>query len=260
MTAPPAPAVVVLAYHRISRRPLASGTWVTPRQLARHLDVLVERGHPPLTPAESRVATRRRTGVLLTFDDGTADLATHAEVLASRGAAGLVFVPADLIARRNRWEWPLPGRATRHLAGRELRELVAAGWEVGLHGASHCDLTRLDAARLAVELGGGRRRLEDRTGQQVRSLAYPFGRTDARVAAAVVAAGITEAYVLTAAPPDVPRTLARRRRPVYCIDGAADIAAKVADPAGRTFAGRWQRWKEGASHGVGRWTARVSGR
>jgi peptidoglycan/xylan/chitin deacetylase (PgdA/CDA1 family) len=200
----------------------------------------------------ARAAGDRR--VLLTFDDGTADLHEHAGLLVARGCAGAVFVPSALLGRTNRWEWPLPGRATRHLTAGELGDLAAAGWEVGLHGATHRDLTRLAVRELDRELAGGRADLEDRLGRPVRWLAYPFGRTDARVVAAAVRAGFTAGFVLTRAPAVGPHGLVRRRRPVYCADGPGDILVKLTDPRGRTVPGRWQLWKEGSAHALGRWT------
>ncbi len=225
-----------LCYHRISRRPLPAGTWVTPGQLEAHLSALQGAG------AMARV----------TFDDATVDLHEHRQILIDLDITPLVFVPADLLGKRNSWEWGIPGRGTRHLTGAELRDLVDLGWEVGLHGASHRDLTRCDDRRLADELSGGRKRLEDVAGIPVRSLSYPYGRCDDRVVAAVRAAGLSAAYVLAANVGTDP--LRRPRRPVYCIDSVGDVLSKWRDPQGRTWAGRWQRWKEAAAHGVGRWT------
>jgi peptidoglycan/xylan/chitin deacetylase (PgdA/CDA1 family) len=254
-------APVVLAYHRISRRPLWAGTWITPRRLAKQIDALLAAGHRLLAPGDERYNASPTTAVvgsrpvLLTFDDGTVDLVEHGAVLAERGCAGIVFVPAALIGCPNHWEWRLPGRATRHLTGGELRQLATAGWEIGLHGAHHRDLTALAPDRLDEELTGGRRRLEDAVGCAVHRCAYPYGRTDPRVAAAASAAGFSEGFVLTRAPRGVPGSLARTRRPVYCIDSTRDLLAKVIDPRGRTVAGKWERFKEEAAHGVGRWCA-----
>ena len=267
----PAPVdATVLTYHRISERPLPAGTWVTPGQLAAHLDRLLAVGCRPLAPSDlsatgcvgnpSAAAALSADGLatapafLITFDDGTEDLYRHRAVLAARGVTGVVFVPADLIGRCNRWEWPVPGRKTRHLATDQLNCLVQQGWEVGLHGCTHCDLTRLPDAGLRSELTDGSRRLADDLGVSVRWLSYPYGRVDERVAVAALDAGLTAGFTLGTAAENVPAPMARPRRPVYCIDTSADVVAKVSDPAGATLAGRWQLWKEGAAHAVGRWS------
>ncbi len=246
----------VLLYHRLSERPLAAGTWVRPRALAAQLDALQAAGWRALAVDRwLQAGGGTRPGFLLTFDDGTDDLLAGRELLASRGVPAVVFVPGDLLGRRNRWEWPLPGRGARHLDVTALRELADGGWEIGLHGATHRDLTRCLAGELAEELGGGRRRLEDRLGRAVRLLSYPYGRVDGRVAGAARAAGFAAAFVVSAAPPGLPAALAIPRRPVYCVDTARSVLIKLRDPQGRTSAGRWELWKERGAHGVGRLTA-----
>jgi peptidoglycan/xylan/chitin deacetylase (PgdA/CDA1 family) len=246
----------VLLYHRLSERPLAAGTWVRPRMLAAQLDALRAAGWRALAADRwLRADGGTGPGFLLTFDDGTDDLLAGRELLAARGVPAVVFVPADLLGRGNRWEWPLPGRRARHLAAAALRELAEAGWEVGLHGATHRDLVRCPDGELADELTGGRRRLEDRLGRAVRLLSYPYGRVDERVAAAARAAGFAAAFVVSAAPAGLPDGMAIPRRPVYCVDTARSVLTKLRDPRGRTAAGRWELWKERGAHGVGRCTA-----
>ena len=242
----------VLAYHRISRRPLLAGTWVAPAGLGAQLDALLGAG---LRPLDADAWLAGTGGFLITFDDGTEDLLRHRALLESRGVPAVVFVPGDLLGRENRWEWPMPTRRTRHLDAAALRDLAGEGWEIGLHGGRHRDLIRCDDRELADELSGARRRLEDRLGRAVRLLAYPYGRTDARVAGAAGAAGFAAAFVMAAAPPEVPGRLAVVRRPVYCIDSPGAVLRKVRDPAGRTPAGRRELYKERLAHGVGRLTA-----
>jgi hypothetical protein len=131
----------VLAYHRISRRPLLAGTWVAPARLGAQLDALQGAG---LRPLDADAWLAAAAGFLVTFDDGTEDLLRHRALLESRGVPAVVFVPGDLLGRQNRWEWPLPTRRTRHLDAAALRSLAGAGWEIGLHGGRHRDLLRCD--------------------------------------------------------------------------------------------------------------------
>jgi peptidoglycan/xylan/chitin deacetylase (PgdA/CDA1 family) len=254
----------VLVYHRVSRHPLLAGTWVTPAGLGRQLDILAREGLRALDAdawlalaggGPGAATVDAVPGYLVTFDDGTDDLWHHREVLDARGVRPVVFVPAGLLGRRNAWEWRLPGRGAAHLSAARLRTLADAGWEIGLHGTTHRDLTRLADRALAEELAGGIARLADATGRPVRLLSYPFGQVDARVAARAEAAGIVRAFVVARAPREVPGHLAHRRRPVYCIDTPASVLVKLRDPDGRTLPGRWERWKEAGAHGVGRWTA-----
>ena len=261
----------ILCYHRISRRPLPAGTWVGPGQLARQLDALQIAGVRFLSPdeyydliaglgvgdVEPRLPAGTGPQVLLTFDDGTVDLHQHRDILAGRGIRPLVFMPAAFVGRPNSWELPVPGRRVRHLSAVHLRELAAAGWEIGLHGACHCDLTRLSDSRLAAEVSLARVELQEVLGRPVRFFSYPYGRVTARVVEQVRGAGFAAAFVLAAprSGPSAEDLFRLARRPVYFIDSARDVLAKVEDPFGRTLLGRWQHWKERSAHGVGRWFA-----
>jgi peptidoglycan/xylan/chitin deacetylase (PgdA/CDA1 family) len=263
--------VTVLCYHRISSKPLASGTWVGPAQLERQLDALSAAGarfispddyHQLLVGAADGLKRGAETpaskpAVLVTFDDATTDLHFYRDILNDRGLRPLVFAPSAILGEWNRWEWPIPGRRVRHLAAAQLRELVSFGWEVGLHGATHCDLTRLGSGELAAEVDRAHRELETAIDQPVRYFSYPYGRTNPAVTRRVQSAGFSAAFVLTDAPAagQAVDQFQLSRRPVYCIDGAADVLAKVSDPEGRSRFGRWQRRKESGAHGVGRWTA-----
>lgn len=248
----------VLVYHRISRRLLPAGTWVTPGQLAGHLDAVVQSGFSFLTPDDflSSISGAQSDQVLLTFDDGTEDIYEHRYLFLERDIRPVVFVPVDCLGRRNTWEWPIPGRRTMHLSARQTAKLADLGWEIGLHGASHGDLTRLSPQQWQDEIGQARQRLGDITGHPVRLFSYPFGRTHGALAAEVAAQGFTIAFTMTEAPIDVDPRFSWRRRPIYCIDTAADVLAKLRDPRGQSWSGRWQRWREHGAHGVGRWTAR----
>jgi len=248
--------VVTLVWHRISPYPLPAGTWVSPGQLARQLDRLAHAGAEFWDPADAADTSRSRgLPVVVTFDDATIDLYTYRGILDERGIRPLVFVPVDLVGRPNCWEWPVPGRRTSHLDVEQLRELAANHWRIGLHGASHRDLTRLQDAELTAEVTRARHSLVSMIGGEVDSFSYPFGRCDQRVVREVVRAGFKRAYGMTRRQPEVPAQYQLPRRPVYCIDTPGDLVSKVKDPQGLTAAGRWQLRKERWAHGVGHWTA-----
>lgn len=65
---------------------------------------------------------------------------------------------------------------------------------VGAHGVSHVPLTELTDARLAGELDGARRRLEEVLGREVSLLAYPYGAHSFRVRRAARRAGYDHAF------------------------------------------------------------------
>ncbi len=86
------------------------------------------------------------------------------------------------------------------LGAAALRELAAAGFEVGSHGRRHRDLTNCDAAALVEEVAGSREELAAAIGAAVHTFCYPYGRLDRRARAAAVAAGYGAAAAIHGAP------------------------------------------------------------
>lgn len=96
--------------------------------------------------------------------------------------------------RRRRWPGVL-NLALHHLDvrwglwSRDIRELIAAGWEIDAHTLTHPDLTSVSDVRLTREVAGSRRELQRRFGVPVDFFCYPSGRYDERVIEAVRRAG-----------------------------------------------------------------------
>ena len=67
--------------------------------------------------------------------------------------------------------------------------MLRDGWEIDAHTLTHPDLTTVDAARLRREVAGSRRWLRHAFGVPVDFFAYPSGRYNPTVEAAVRAAG-----------------------------------------------------------------------
>lgn len=184
------PLVLVLTYHAIAAGP--SPLHVAPGRLEADLDRLTRAGYRAI-PLERVVAYLRREpagrprsplplrAFALTFDDGYADFTTQAlPILERRSLPATLFVTAAEDRSR------LPGGAPRPLVALdELRTIAGRGVEIGAHGLDHVDLTTLDDPTLDDALRRCRAVLEDHAGRAVRLFAYPFGRHDARVRAAV---------------------------------------------------------------------------
>jgi peptidoglycan/xylan/chitin deacetylase (PgdA/CDA1 family) len=116
--------------------------------------------------------------VAITFDDGCeTDLTEAAPALRERGFGATFFVIAGLLGR--------PG----YLSPAQLRELAAAGFEIGSHSLTHRMLTALDPGELDRELTGSRSRIEDAAGAPVAHFSCPHGRWSPAVAAAARRAG-----------------------------------------------------------------------
>ena len=191
----PKETVPILMYHAVAENP-AAATFrlsVSPEALEGQLTFLVERGFTGLT--FSAVAEAFATGaplpkrpVVFTFDDGYADFAREAWPLLDRyGFPATVFVTTGWVTDAGpRSE----GMALDEmLTWSQIRDLAAAGVEIGAHSHSHAQLDQLPEAELSRELSDSRTQLEECTGVAIRTLAYPFGYSNKRVRLAVRSAG-----------------------------------------------------------------------
>jgi peptidoglycan/xylan/chitin deacetylase (PgdA/CDA1 family) len=180
--ADPAGRRVVLCYHSVNPSP--SFLSLDPALFDAHLAWLGE--HCRVVGLEDLVAGPGRTGgpyVAITFDDGYADNRAHAmPLLAARGMTASFFVAvgflerdADVMAHLS-GVWGRPGEHMPPLSWDEVRELRAAGMEVGSHTWSHRNLARLSISEAEQDLRRSREVLEERLGEPVRAIAYPWGK------------------------------------------------------------------------------------
>ena len=194
-SAAPAP-VPVLTYHHVART----------RPFRRQMAALSRAGYRAVTLA--RVWSAWHGGpplpgrpLVVTLDDGYADQYVHAApVLGAFGWPAVVNLTVGWLDRAG------------HLSSRQVSRLTARGWQVAAHTLTHPDLRRLGDRRLAREVTGARTALERRFGAPVRFFSYPHGRWDARVRAAVRAAGFLAATTIrpgAVAPWDDPLTMRR---------------------------------------------------
>ena len=154
--------------------------------------------------------------IVLTFDDGyPQDFTRVRPLLAQRHWPGVLN-----LAVRNL----LDGKLTV----RQIRLMIRQGWEVDAHTINHIDLTTLGPSALRHEVAGSRTWIRRRFHVPVDFFCYPSGRYDARVIAAVQAAGFLGATIEgagSASPRDGFFTLPRIR--VSRSDGVSGLAAKL---------------------------------
>jgi peptidoglycan/xylan/chitin deacetylase (PgdA/CDA1 family) len=164
---------------------------VTPAVFASHIEEMARRGYHGIAASDWWKARQRlgeipRKAVLLTFDDGYADLARYAfPVLIRHGFRATVFVVTGELDGQDRWNDILGGERQGLLSADQIREWFQLGIEFGAHGRSHCDLTRLKDPALSSEIQGSHADLAAVLGTPPLSFAYPFGRHDETVLRAV---------------------------------------------------------------------------
>lgn len=188
--------VVILCYHAVSPRWHADLS-ITPAALERQIGHLIDRGWRATTFSEAVLGDAPGRALAITFDDAFASVRDYARpILARHGAPATVFAPTEFMDGGRRLDWPGVEHWSRTEFARELepmswsdlRELAAGGWEIGSHTCTHPRLTTLDDDKLVGELARSRARCLDELGS-CRSIAYPYGDVDARVAAAAAQTG-----------------------------------------------------------------------
>lgn len=219
-------------------------------QFEAQLDWLLERFD--VVPLDSILAARAPGGrprAAITFDDAYVGVLRHAlPALRQRRVSSTIFVASGYSDAPRPFWWdavatlrPELDRASlrdRHggngaaileatgLAGREVpleAEYLAADWDalraaldsdlgIGSHSVTHPQLSRLDPVALADELGTSRRRIAERLGGAVGTIAYPYGDTSPAVADAAARAGFVAGFTIDGrllrdrtAPHDLPR-------------------------------------------------------
>lgn len=231
LPSPPMRDTLVLGYHAISARwPCTLA--VSPQALEQQLERLVRRGYRGVTLTDLVTGHHAERVVVVTFDDAYRSVLELAfPILERLGLPGTVFAPtAHMDGTPMSWPGIDGWLDTEHRAQLtgctwdELSVLAQAGWEIGSHGHTHARLPELADDALADELGRSRRECEQRLGTPCLTLAYPYGASDARVAAAARAAG----YVGTVGGPPSPGGPAHPSRvDIYRKDNAWRVALKT---------------------------------
>jgi peptidoglycan/xylan/chitin deacetylase (PgdA/CDA1 family) len=201
--ASPAPSlrlhVPILMYHRILPPALADH-WlaVSPQEFEAQLTALQAAGWTTITMAdlaadlEAGIDPPARTFVI-TIDDGHYDGYTYAlPILQRHGFVATYFVIAGRVGNPD------------DLTADELVALTQAGMEVGNHTMDHYSLTTRSPASVTYEIDAAEATLAAITGRWPQSFAYPMGKRDAAVVAAVRACGqIQIAVVEGGATPEI---------------------------------------------------------
>lgn len=169
---------LILEYHSVGYENWDKSLVVRPKVFERHLQLLQEMGYKVVTVAE--LTQRLRTGqsvekyVALSFDDGYKSNRTYALPLMQKYNAKGTF----LLVNR------LIGTSEMYMNEQEVKEMVAAGMEIGSHTFSHNPLADIDPKYLEWEIATSQYDLERRfPGALVRTMAYPCGSYNPKIMA-----------------------------------------------------------------------------
>ncbi len=179
----------ILMYHHV--RPIdfktssrfTSELTLPPTEFEQQLRYLRSRGIAAVSMEDLSLYLRGREdlpprSVILSFDDGYADNYLYALPLLQRfGLKATFFIATGFTGQNDYLSWA------------NLREMVAAGMEIGGHTIAHVDLAVSLPVLRDRELVQSKRTLEEKLKVAVRALAYPGGAFNADVEVAAKKAG-----------------------------------------------------------------------
>ncbi len=172
--------VPILLYHWIAVSPsdgpsYTSPYYVKPEVFDAEMKLLHDWGYTTITLDMLLKAIAEGTELpprpmLITFDDGHLNNYTTAfPIMQKYGFTGVLYVVGNYIGIDD------------YLNADQIKEMAAAGWEVGSHSMSHADLTVLEPQRQRAEVVDSKDFLEKTLGVPISSIAYPFGLSNSGV-------------------------------------------------------------------------------
>lgn len=180
----PASRVVVLCYHSVHpTKPFASAA---PELFEAHLRWIKENC---TTIQFSQVVEawpcgeQQKPKVAITFDDGYADNYEYAFPLLEKHdvpatfflTVGLIEKDAQVVERFQEIR-QAHHQDIRPLEWSQVKEMRRAGMDIGAHTYSHPNLARLERRATEKELMQSKEVIQQRLGEPVKSMAYPFGK------------------------------------------------------------------------------------
>lgn len=180
--------VPIILYHRIAVSPTdgvnyKSPYYVKPELFEEEMKLLYNWGYQTIT-AEMLIKAIKEGAdlpprpILITFDDGNLDNYTTAfPIMQKYGFTGALYIVGNYLGAEN------------YMNAEQIKEMAAAGWEIGSHSMSHADLPSLEPQRQRYEIVESRNLLEEKLGVPVRTIAYPFGNSNSGVIDYAIFAG-----------------------------------------------------------------------
>jgi peptidoglycan/xylan/chitin deacetylase (PgdA/CDA1 family) len=173
---------LILCYHKVGpEKEQGRRLNVSKERLAAHVRYFSRRHHRFLRASELAQPWPAK-GICFTFDDAYQCAIEHGLlVFASRSLPATFYPVSSLVGKTSEWDGPL----ARPLAGWDmLREVEAAGSEIGNHSVSHPKMAQIGPEQQMLEVCSAHEALTD-AGLSPKTFCYPYGsiNEDARVAA-----------------------------------------------------------------------------
>lgn len=161
--------VPILLFHHIGFSAEKNRYYVPPKMFETEIKTLREWGYVTITTQMlvQAVTLGRELpphSMLITFDDGNADIYTNAfPIMKKYGYTGVLYIVGNYLG------------ADGFMDRDQILEMYHAGWEVGCHSMSHLDLTKMSPEDQRREIVESKEWLQNALGIDILTFAYPFG-------------------------------------------------------------------------------------
>jgi peptidoglycan/xylan/chitin deacetylase (PgdA/CDA1 family) len=177
----------IITYHSVED--YESPLFVSPARLKAQLAALAEHGYQSISLTTLFDGLRQNSAlpdraVVITFDDGYASVYEAAwPILSAYGYTATVFLVTDYCGSDNQWPGQPANVPSRPLmTWAQVQELASAGFEFGAHTRTHAPLPALSENQALDEIIISKQEIQNHTGQQVTSFAYPYGAVASTIA------------------------------------------------------------------------------
>lgn len=117
--------------------------------------------------------------IAITFDDGYKDNLTEAlPIMKKYELVATIFIISDMVGNEGYLNWD------------EIKELKNAGWEIGVHSATHPNLATLGTEDLKYQIIEAKKKIDENVGINTNSFSYPAGKYNQEVINIVKEAGL----------------------------------------------------------------------
>jgi peptidoglycan/xylan/chitin deacetylase (PgdA/CDA1 family) len=179
----PAVGLNVLMYHSISNG--TGPTSISAETFRIQIQALASCGYQTVSLDEFRAwhagnLELPAKSIMITFDDGFVDFAECAfPVLKDHNYTATVFLVSGMVGKTDEWEGA-DRKSRRLMTWSQVADLARNNIDIGGHGVTHCELTKLSSVELEREIRQCRDDIERRLGRPVPAFAPPYGRAGHR--------------------------------------------------------------------------------
>jgi peptidoglycan/xylan/chitin deacetylase (PgdA/CDA1 family) len=190
--------VPIFMYHHIADSPYGSDFYVSPDNFTDEMKLLHDWGYTTITTSMLVQAITKGSvlpprPIIITFDDSWASQYISAfPVMQQYGFTGVLYTVVGYINKPTGLDTD-----PNYLTTEQIKEMAAAGWEVGSHTETHQNVTVMSDDQLHYEIIQSRKDLEQELGLPILTFAYPFGGANSAVTDYVHFAGYIAAMGAT---------------------------------------------------------------